>query len=421
MPGFDPVNLGSAANARDGDTWRGGGEKFNAMLQELFGIVDTIGVTFISQESDFPAQDTTTITLEADTAYIITANFSTAKNFIWKNGSSWTSSSIDGPRVTFSGTGTMFTGVNESFYMHNASIDPGIGNEAFALTDNTTHTSKLLIETVQVENCLRWGTFEGAQIIEVTNSNSPNALNGCVFVGTNGVLFSFSKFALTSTSVTFKGIDLGSATATILEFSNLFFVAPAGAYGISGLASNGNVPSGRLGMVNNSEFLGGMTDLENITVDDTRWNFRDNSPTQDTFADAMLSLNGNATETVITASGTPVLVAGTWVIERASHFTGTSGGRVTYNGERNVVLPVDVTTTVSSASGTNKDIKIYLALNGSIITNSGKSNKVGAGDQKNTGVLWQLEMTEGDYLEVWVENNTDTVNLVVEDAIIRVR
>ena len=415
------IGVGAVANDRTGDTWRGAMVKTNSNFTQLFDLANAVSVNYIAQESDFDSQTASEITLGTNQAYIITADFSTAKNFIWETGSSWTSLSIDGPTVTFTGSGTMFTGTNESFFMHDASIDPGIGNEAFALTDNTTHTAKLLLNTVQVESCLRWGTFEGAQIIEVINSNSPDAVNGCVFVGTDGILFSFDKFALTSTSTSFKGIDLGSATATILEFSNLFFVAPAGAYGISGVTSSGNVPTGRLGMVNNSEFLGGMTDLENISVDDIRWNFRDNSPTRDTFSDAMLSLNNNATETVIASANTPVLVAGTWVVERSSQFTGTTGGRATYNGERDTVLPVDITTTISAASGTNKSIHVYLALNGTVIANSGKSNKVGSGDQKNTSVLWQLELSEGDYLEVWVENNSDTVNLIVEDAILRAR
>jgi len=417
----DLINVGTVANDRTGDTWRDAMGKANANFTELFAVADAVGLTFISKESEFPVQDASTITLEADTNYIITADFSTAKNFIWKTGSSWTSGSIDGPTVTFTGSGTMFTGTNESFYMNNASIDPGIGNEAFALTDNTTHTSKLLIENTQVNNCLRWGTFDGALLIEVTNSNSPNAVDGCVFVGTNGVIISFSKWAMTSTSATFKGIDLGSATATVLEFQNLFFVAPSGAFGISGLANSGNVPTGRLAMVNNSEFLGGMTDLENISTSDTRWNFRDNNPTADTFADAMLSLNNNATETVISSSSTPVLVLGTWVVEGVSQFTGTVAGRATYNAERVIPSPISITATVSAASGTNKDIKIYLAINGSIVANSGKSNKVGSGDPKNTTVLWQITASEDDFFEIWIENNTDTVNLIVEDAILRIR
>ena len=124
---------------------------------------------------------------------------------------------------------------------------------------------------------------------------------------------------------------------------------------------------------------------------------------------------------VIAIVDTPVLVAGTWTVERDSLFTGTTGGRITYNGERDIVLPIDITCTISAASGTNKDVHVYLALNGAIIANSGIQNRVGSTDPRNTTVMWQLNLSEDDFLEVFVENNSDTINLVISDAILRAR
>jgi hypothetical protein len=410
-----------AADAGNGDDYFTAFTKTESNFSELFDFKDTVPVQYISQESDFLVQDASTITLSENTAYFISADFTTAKNIICLNGSSWTSGSIDAATASFTGTGAMFQGTNVSFYIYNASVDPGITREAFSFTDNSAFTSKFLCETVQVENCLRWGTFTGMQIAEMDNSNSPNAQNGCVFVGTNNTLFSFNKFALTSTNAGFKGIDLGSSTAVILEFSNLFFVAPAGAFGISGLASSGNVPAGRLGMVGNSEFIGGMTDLENITVDDLRWQFTSNSPTADTQPDAMLSLTSNATATVIASANTPVLVAGTWVVERTSQFTGTTAGRYTYDAGKDLTVPADVVVDMEPSSGTNKDLTVYIALNGSIITNSGRKVRVDSGNPLNVTCLWQFKLSTSDFVEVYVENNTDTTNILVSGAINRGR
>jgi hypothetical protein len=75
--------------------------------------------------------------------------------------------------------------------------------------------------------------------------------------------------------------------------------------------------------------------------------------------------------------------------------------------------------TIQAASGTNKSITLYCAKNGSVVANSASTNIVGAGSPKNTSVHWQLEMAENDYVELWVENNTDTINLSVENAKIR--
>ena len=415
------IGVGLAANDRNGDAWRTSMIKSNSNFTELFTFKNSVPVQYISQESDFLVQDASTITLSENATYFISADFTTSKNIIPLNGSSWTSGSIDAATVSFTGTGAMFQGENVSFYIYNASVDPGITREAFSFTDNSAFTSKFLCETVQVENCLRWGTFTGMQIAEMDNSNSPNAQGGVVFVGANNTLFSFNKFALTSTNAGFKGIDLGSSTAVILEFSNLFFVAPVGAFGISGLANSGNVPAGRLGMVSNSEFIGGMTDLENIDVDDIRWQFTSNSPTADTQPDAMLSLTANAVETVIAVANTPVLVAGTWVVERVSQYTGTTAGRYTYDAGKDLTTPADVVVDIEPVSGTNKDLTVYVALNGSIITNSGRKIRVDSGNPLPVTCIWQFKLSTSDFVEVYVENNTDTVNILVSGAISRGR
>lgn len=415
------IALGTSANDRTGTDLRAGGTIINSNFTQLFNAVGSDTAEFVAKESDFTTQDATTITLKPNAPTVITASFSTAKNIIATQGSSWTSRNINGPKVTFTGTGTMFSATDVDFYIHDTIVDAGIGNQTFVSTDTIGGSKQFICINTRVVNTAKWGTFTDLLIAQINNCSSTNANDGIVLAGTSGVIWSVDKFALTSTSAGFKGIDMGSATATVIEYSDLFFVAPAGAFGLSGLASSGNVLANRQAEVSGCDFLGGMTDLENITNSDLRYEFQKNTPTANTLIDGMLSLTGNATETVISAANTPVLTAGTWVVERASKISGTTAGRETFDSERDQVLPIDVTTTISAASGTNKDITVYLALNGTVISNSAKSNRVGATDPKSTGVLWQLNMTKGDYLEVWVENNTDSVNLIVEDAILRVR
>lgn len=423
MP-FDPINLGAAVNDRTGDDWRSGGTKINTMFGELFTVVDAVGIVFITEESDFPTQDATTITLEANTQYSVSQSFSTAKNFICENGSSFTCGSIDASLVSFTGTGAMFSGTDADFYIHDAHIDPGIGNEAYNFTDTIGGKKKFLHVFTQVDNCARFGTFTNMLNVQIENSNSPNADDGVVFVGTSGVIFSFTKFALTSTSSGFKGVDLGSATATVIEFSNLFFAAPAGAFGISGLANNGNVPAGRLGMVSSCEFLGGMTDLENITSDDVRWIFKNNNPTSDTQPDGLVSLSNNAVATTISATSTDgsnsVLVAGTWVEQQASHFTTTAAGRITYIGDKDIKVPIDAVVSFEPVSGTNKDIALYIALNGTAISETGLPRRTDSGNPGAVPAIWQLTLSTNDYLELFVENQTDTTNILVNSGVLRV-
>ena len=167
-------------------------------------------------------------------------------------------------------------------------------------------------------------------------------------------------------------------------------------------------------------FDGVDTILSGITIDDIRFAFRDNGALADSMPDALTSLTANAAATVVSV-GVPTLVTGTWVSVRASHFTNTAAGRITYNGERNLVTPIDITVSIEPVSGTNKIVRCYIALNGAAVLASGISTHVDASDPKVVTIPWQINLATTDFIEVFVENETDSVNLLVSDATLRVR
>lgn len=414
------INVGAVANDGTGDTWRDALIKSNNNFTELFGVVASIGVVFVGQESDFPVQDATTITLESQVQYIVTAPITTAKRFICENAAVLSSSSTLGPLLTYTGTGSMFTITDASFVIRLMQMDHP-NAQGYNFTDTVGGQFVFLSDNVRHLTGTKYATFNDPQTVLITVGAAFAMGQGIEFTGSNILINSIDKLFIGSSSASFKAIDLGTSIAQTTEFRDITSNAPAGAFGISGLASSGNIPTGRLAMVNNCEFGGGMTALENITNTDIRWNFTDNTPIPDTISDAMASLASNATETVISATNTPVKIAGTWVVERESLFTVDTTGRLTYTGERDIVLPLDATVTVNSASGTNKDITAYIAINGSIITNSGQINRVGATDPRNSSLLWQQNMSTNDYIEVFLENNSDTINLVASHAINRAR
>jgi hypothetical protein len=85
------------------------------------------------------------------------------------------------------------------------------------------------------------------------------------------------------------------------------------------------------------------------------------------------------------------------------------------------VMPVDVIVYVEPVSGTNILITAYIALNGSVITNSEKQVSVSAGTPLPASIPWQINFSENDYVEVYVENNTNTTNILVSEGVSRVR
>lgn len=381
-------------------------------------IIPTLKI--ISQESDFETQDATTITLTAQTIFIIAGAITTSKRFIVQDKAVITSFNIFGPLLTYTGTGNMFTGTDATFTIKEINISHPNGT-GFDFTDNTGGQKLFLNSFVRTEAGVKYGTFRNMQTVLIDNSSTLDMDDGITVTGANNAVFSIDKFYIGTTSATNIGIEFDSTfRAPTVEINDFVYFGVSGSIGISGLASSGNIPSGSIGQVTNCEFLGPVTPIQNITVSDIRWSFKNNAGLADTLEDCLLSLNSNTTETVISVASTPVLAAGTWVVERQAKYTGTTAGRATYNAERDMTTPVEIVTTIEAASGSNKDIKIYLALNGTVIANSAKSNRVSAGDPKNTTVLWQLDLSENDYLEVYVSNETDTANLIVKDAVLRV-
>ena len=389
-----------------------------ANIGALFTANKTI---LINALADFPAPAAGVITLVASTNYVLGDDVSLGTNRLDVSAGaiSLTSNSLFGPTLTYTGTGTMITGVDASFSLTNTLLDCPNGKAFDFSAPVSPGTHVVNMDTFNVANCASFGDFDDVGSLIINNGGSLNCDDGAVMAGGNWNVQSFIKFALISTSASFTGIDLGASVSPNIEIANLLFVAPAGGVGVTGAASSANITAGGLGTFRDSSFVGGITPITGIATTDIRWAFDLNSGISDTQHDAMVSLNSNATETVIGTISTPVKVAGTWVVELADHFTADTTGKITYVGERDLPSPIDIVTTVSAASGSNKDITVLLAKNGTVIANSGKTNRVGQNDPKATPVIWRLTLTTNDYLELFVQNDTDTINLIVESAILR--
>lgn len=266
-------------------------------------LVSPSNTKVINLESQFPEQDGTTITLEAGINYFIGAAITTAKRFIVEPGASITSNNIFTPVLTYSGTGVMFTGDNASFTIRDIAVSAPNSTKYFSWPETTPLSSIISMTGLTLIGGTAFGDFGDIAAIafSLCNATSLSGSGGITLTGTNNILFSVERVALISSSATFKGIDLGSAVITTIDINNLVVVAPSGAFGISGLANNGNIPSGVLGKIANCNFTGGMTGtgLENITKDDVRWTFRDNNTIPDTNPDSLLSLASSTTDTTI--------------------------------------------------------------------------------------------------------------------------
>lgn len=372
----------------------------------------------INSPNDFPSPVAGLITLQANTEYYIGDNITIPGSFAPLPNNVVFTGQREISSLTYAGTNTLFPGTDvNTFTISGLSIDTPSA-QVFDFTD-TTPQSTISINNCSFTNATSLGQFTGISDLIVDLVGATSIQKGFSFIGNINVL-SLERILMQSANVAFKGIDLTTAVISSLAIGRVVMIAPGGAFGISGLAANGNITPDSIASVASCDFSGGMTALENITTDDIRWRFEANTPIQDTFINALASIKGNATVTVITTINTPVVYAGTFTSNSASHFAISAAGRITYNGERDAIRAVTASLTVRADSGTNKLITSYFALNGVVITDSGMQIRADATETRSITLTWLQKFSKDDYIELWAENNTDTADAVLVDATFRV-
>lgn len=369
----------------------------------------------VNEGSDFPAAVGGRIPLAANTEYYIGDNTVSVTDPFTLGQNVVITGAPNASKLTYTGTGNMFEGLDiVTFITRGTTIDCPSA-QVFSISD-TSPVTTVGLDRFIIESCLKFGTFTDVFALVIELIRATTIADG---ISTAGILnlINIQRLTLISPSVTFKGIDLGTSVSSTIVIRDYLAVAPPGAFGVSGLANNGNIPVGALAILTTSEFLAGVTPLENITSDDTRWVFGGNTGIPDTNQTSLLTLTGNSTETVIGSAGTGVLVAGTWVVEKVSHFTGTTGGRATYDAERDLTIAQDVVVGLKSASG-NFDAFVSIAINGSIIAN-GVVVAINSTRSVGTSVIFESTLSETDFMEVFVTNVDNTNNIIVESGISR--
>lgn len=132
---------------------------------------------------------------------------------------------------------------------------------------------------------------------------------------------------------------------------------------------------------------------------------------------ANVSMHGNSTETVITSTATPIKVAGTFIVGAEAGYTGDTTGRITHTGNtaRHIINAI---ISISVASGTNHRISMYIAKNGTVLGDTKTTATTSSGLYRSLATFANLELDDGDYVEIFVRNESTTDNLIVLDAII---
>ncbi len=379
----------------------------------------TAKTVIVNSLDDFPSPVGSVITLEDETEYFLTNDVNVGLNrFVFGNDTVVRGSDSSVITLTYTGTGIMFTAVDAQCRIDKITLSCTNGT----LLDISDSTNLLLFQMIDmtVSSCDVVGTIDGYGAVQINNVAFANIItNGITFANPIGAFVGQTIIGIIQAGTIF---DLG--TAVIGGFSlesSLFTLVGAGTFLLDGLTGSGNITSTGLGVAVNNRIGGAGTPLNNISPDDDQWEFALNDDIRDTRTDALISLQGNATETVIAVSGTTVLIAGTWDTSATpSQFTIDANGRATYTGPKDARLPITASVTIEPASGGSITVSACVAINGVVIPNSLRSSTASAGSPTSITVPWQETFEPTDFAEIFVANEDTTVNLIASSAIHRI-
>lgn len=413
------INVGVAANDRSGDTWRASMIKANNNFTELFDIGTPQDRVVVNDLSDFPTPVGQVITLAAETQYLIGSDVSLGDNrLVMASNTSVTGSESINVTLTYTGTGDMFTIINTRNRINMLGISCAAGR-VINFSDNTDSIFRMNDCSVA---CATFGLFNstgtnGTTVRFTTVSPSSMTADGITVTGNwNTWLYETSAVNVTAGEL----FDFGVATFNEIVLDLILADLGAGTNLIKGAAASANINVGGSAIVTRMLTSGAGTPLNGVAPTDARWGFFHNDDIADTRPDGLLSLQSNATATVIAVAGTPVLVAGTWVVERTSQFTGTTAGRLTYIGGRDITLPITGSVTVEPVSGGAVNISVEIAVNGTVIPNSKRTANTSAGNPISITIPWQEILSTNDFVELFVTNEATTVNILVSSGVQRI-
>ena len=171
----------------------------------------------------------------------------------------------------------MFSGTDVNFNIDYIGLDCTGGGQYFNFVDVAVSNSHIFwCANVIGTNCGKFATLNNmASFVISDTSVTTDASDGISIVGSGWRVWRIQNSGFITTSSTFVGIDFGTATANAVGVGPLVFVGQGapGAIGISGLAASGNVISGNIARIDQTNYIGNVIPLLGITNKDVRWEF----------------------------------------------------------------------------------------------------------------------------------------------------
>lgn len=240
------------------------------------------------------------------------------------------------------------------------------------------------------------------------------------FLSATGLVFDGSFGTIAFSECIFTGNDPGTvisipATATVtrrFRVAYSSFVITGSGVGVD-VSTSATVPVEGY-IYDTCNFAGGGTYTAGVAYDDNKARWTENRGVNNSAAITGYYMQGNATATTIAATGTPVKVAGITTEYAISQRFTHSSNRATHDGA--ITRDFKITAICSLTSGNGHQVGVYVAKNGTTIDESETYLTTNASGRLENGAIHTIaSLQQTDYIEIFVENNTATNDITVED------
>ena len=208
-----------------------------------------------------------------------------------------------------------------------------------------------------------------------------------------------------------------AVTRRVVLDSSAFIIAP-GSVGVD-VVAGAVIPNVQLRLERNN-FSGGGTYLNGVTVESAIAYFKGNTGIVNTAPFGAMNAHNNVTATTIASAGVAVkanipTTGGIPSLGIVNQGFTHSANRLTCTG--GMAMNYSIDTAVTITSGNNQRIGLYLARNGVIVTEFEQYITTdGAGKSAPIYLYGVMPLNAGDYVELWLENETSTTSITVTDV-----
>ena len=294
--------------------------------------------------------------------------------------------------------------------------------KVFEVTGDGTPNAnfRINISNMVIVNCVNLGDLinAGAIVLDITQVQNLTGSYGIKFSGPGGLVFSLARIALFGLTSGAIGLDFDDCVTSEIEVSDYIAVGAADAFAISGLASSGNISAGGRATVTGGNFGSFTNPLQNVAINDIRWEFQDNIGLDDSQTAADTYTSSSTTVTITSTNTFEVINGGVWASDISDRFSSDADGIVTYNGERNLDVRIVSNATIEKVGGGSDQLEMRIAINGvtQVKTRSFTDNT----SPTTVTCVGLFNIKQNDTINLSVANLDSTSNVIVQHAVLTV-